>query len=78
MNLAKKPRYKLTYPQLNQATPEFVQKRRQFIEELEQRLQARFGPAIGLMSVGLDAYGPPLRQAPFELALYVRDTLHAP
>lgn len=43
------------------------------MEELERRLQARFGPALGVMSIGLDAYGPPLKRAPFELALYVRD-----
>jgi len=55
-----------------------VQKKRQFVEELERRLQARFGQALGVMSVGLDAYGPPLKQAPFELALYVRGMLQAP
>jgi len=55
-----------------------VQKKNQFIEELERRLQARFGPALGVMSIGLDAYGPPLKQAPLELALYVRDMLRAP
>ena len=44
---------------------------------LEQRLQARFGPGLGVMSIGLDAYGPPLKQAPLELALYVRGMLRA-
>jgi hypothetical protein len=55
-----------------------VQRKRQFTEELERRLQARFGPTLGVMSIGLDAYGPPLKQAPFELALYVRGILRAP
>jgi hypothetical protein len=78
VNLQQRLRYKLTRLQLNQATPELVQKKRQFIEELERRLQTRFGPALGVMSIGLDAYGPPLNQAPFELALYVSGTLDAP
>jgi hypothetical protein len=54
-----------------------VQKKRQYIEELERSLQTRFGPALGVMSIGLDAYGPPLKQAPLELALYVSAVLRA-